>query len=146
MLPVNIALIGASIFTAILTIICIILFLPEKIRSKLPKKLQAIGGFFNLEKSYSEVLLKVVYIAGTVFSFLFGLFLTFTKYHTVGYNGKTTTAQPILLGICIMILGPIALRIIFEIITLFIRRSKSTIELNEMLKKLPQLNDDKTDK
>lgn len=120
-----------AIITLVITIILSILVftkvMPKDKQEKLPKFLKFLAKIFNFESLLLEKILKFLYVFCTIFCVIFGFLLTFwfdTKYG-VSWAGKA--------GPFVMILGPIAFRIIYELMMLFLLLVKNTSDINKKL-------------
>ncbi len=140
----------ASALTIILaiaaTVVGIVFFLPKKNRDKFGKGFARIHDFVNFKTFIVDYILKALYILATAMC-VFGGFLTIftvrTVYHNV-YNSNSVFAQReattslsvdnVGTGILIMILGPIVVRIVYELIMLAVVAVKNIVEIN---KKMP---------
>ncbi len=114
-----------SIVSLILAIAAMVLsfifIIPAKKRNKLPKFFQIIHDIFNFNGLVIEVILKALYIVSTIFTILYSFFMIFTGYGVFGW-------------ILTMILGPVIIRIVFELIMMSILLVKNVIAINVKLK------------
>ncbi len=111
----------ALILAVVATVLALIFITPENRRAKLPEFFKFIHDTFNFKYLVLEKVLKALYIFATCSSILVGFFLLFQR------NG--------LIGLAIMLLGPIAIRIIFEMLMLMILLVRNVIEINKKLGK-----------
>lgn len=114
----------ACIAAVVVAILSFIFLLPEKKRPTLNKFLTAVADIFNFKSLLLEKILKFFYILLTIFSIVLGFFMLFMQ------EFGQSLALP---GLLIMIIAPIAIRIIFESSMLFIVLVKNTIEINKKL-------------
>ena len=116
------------------TVLLYIFVLPEKKREKLPKLLQMAHDIFNFKGLLLETLIKGVYVLSTVACITVGLcsLLGFNVYESYYSGLKFQWAGGY--GLLLMIVGPIVLRILFELVMMFILLGKNTIEINNKLK------------
>ena len=137
-----------SIITALAaTVLAFIFIVPEKKRSKLNSFGKLLHDIANFKFLFIEKVLQFFYIYATVFSLVFGFFSifnfqTYRSYSYYGY-GRTRTEWYGWMGLIYMILGPIIIRITYEILLLGILKLKNIIQINNKLKN--QNEDDVTD-
>ena len=138
----------ASALTVVLaiiaTIVCVIFFVPKKNREKFGKGFAKIHDFVNFKTFIVDYVLKAFYILATamcIFGGFFTIFTVRTEYTTTGTMFNQTreahtsmSADNVGTGILIMILGPIIVRIVYELIMLAVVGVKNIIEIN---KKIP---------
>ncbi len=122
----------ALIIAAILTIIIFALVLPENKKEKLPKFFKWLADIFNFKSLLLEKILKFLYILSTIFCIVMGLIMLFWFQTNWGMGGYTWKGW---WGLIVMIGGPIGLRIIYEIIMLFIILVKNSEEIKKACKK-----------
>ncbi len=110
--------------------------LPRKYDGKLPNKYwQFAHDFFHFKKLYLEEVLKAIYVLANAACIAIGAFMlisfqTYTSYY-YGYSRTTWYGG---YGLLLIICGPIALRLAYEGIMMFILLVKNTIEINNKLK------------
>lgn len=127
---VTILLVMAAMIAIAATVMFCIFMMPEKKAAKLPKLLKVIRDVLNMKDLYLEKVLKVLYICSTIFCVVAGalmFFFGFSVYrgHFQWYGGY---------GLLLMIGGPIALRLMFEAIMMFVLLVKNTMQINAKLK------------
>lgn len=140
----------ASALTIILSIIVavvgIVFFLPPKNREKFGKGFKRIFDFVNFKTFIVDYVLKGLYILSTAMCVIGGFLTIFTvrtTYQNV-YNSNSVFSQTkattslsvdnIGTGLLIMVLGPIIVRIVYELIMLTIVAVRNIMEIN---KKMP---------
>lgn len=106
------------------TIVLLILVVPEKRREKLPKFFQTIHDICNFKGLLIEKILKVLYVYSTVNIMFMGILTWFSK----GSFGKN-----FLIGLIMLIVGPIAVRLVYEILMLAVLIVKNVIQINNKL-------------
>ena len=128
----------------ILTIILYIKILPKKLDGTFSNsKAQWLHNFFRFKKLYIEEVLRFFYVLATVVCVCVGVFLLLGYYEIFqGFNYNTQEAyyereSTAVVGLILVILGPIVLRLVFEGIMMFILLVKNTMEINN---KLPNPN------
>ena len=119
-----------GILTAIAaTVLAFIFILPEKKRAKLPKILKIISDILNMKQLFLEIFFRALYIFSTFACIFVGVFMIFgfESYgrYTHWYGG---------VGLLIAILGPIAVRVVYEGFMMFVLLVKNSIEINKKLK------------
>lgn len=116
--------VAAVIIAIILTVLVLVLVVPEKKRAGLPKFFQAVHDICNFKGLLLEKVLKVLYIFNTLFVMLSGIFTWFSG-GNFGIN--------FLIGLLILVLGPILVRLVYEFMMLFILVVKNVIQINNKL-------------
>lgn len=126
-----------TVFGALLgiaaTVLLYIFILPEKKRERLPKILKVLHDIFNFKGLMLETILRFLYTLSTVLCILVGFMMLFGfQYYDSYYYSYSHWYG--LEGLIIMILGPIALRIAFELVMMFILLVKNVMAINNKLK------------
>lgn len=131
------------------TVLLCLKVLPEKFNGNFKKKpFQLIHDYFNFKKLYLESILKILFtflsiacVAVGVLIILFGnnitLFGNIIEGLERGYVRDWVWAlyfRNIISGLGIAVLGPIALRLIYEAAMMFILLVKNVIQINNKLK------------
>lgn len=125
------------------TVLAFIFILPEKRKNKLPGALRVVRDLFNFKYLIVEKIMQAMYIFSTVYTVLYGFFSIFTMftsytyrvYDSFGeYHYETEYEWYGWGGLIIMILGPIVIRLTYEVIMLFILLVKNVIQINNKLK------------
>ena len=114
--PFILALIG--------TILLSIFVIPEKRRSSLNGFFKAIADICNFKQLIIEKILKFLYTFLSLFIIVMGLFIMFS-----GYDGMALS------GLLTMILGPVIIRIAYELIMMTVLLVKNVIDINKKLTK-----------
>ena len=126
----------------IATIVCTVLvckfIAPEKRREKLNPLGKFLNDLFNFKFLIIEKVLKFFYIFGTVSCVCIGFFMLFSVVHT-SYSGLYSSSYSYTYwygpyGLLLMVLGPIAMRLIYEFSMLGIILVKNVMEINKKLK------------
>lgn len=120
------------------TVLLFIFILPDKKRAKLPGILKVVHDIFNFKTLFLEKVLQALYIFTTLACISIGFLMLFgfeSSYYggTHWYGGQ---------GLLLMLLGPIVVRISYEIFMLFVLLVKNVIQINNKLK---NQNDTKAD-
>lgn len=111
----------AAILAIAASVLTFIYILPESKRPKLNGFFKKIADIFNFKSLLIEKIIKFTYVLVTLFTILYGFFMLFMQ----------TFGQSLALaGILVMILGPIAIRLAYEMTMMFIILLKNVIEIN----------------
>lgn len=117
----------AAVFGLAACIVLYVMVLPKKKDGQLPHKiLQFLHDFFHFKTLYLEVILKFIFTLATCVVVFLGFFTLFGE----DYWGDSTIGQ----GLLILVLGPVALRIAYESIMMFILLVKNVIDINNKTK------------
>ena len=123
MFTADVVLVLACAATISLTVLVYLLVMPKKFDGKLANPfLQWVHDFFHFKKLYIEEVLKFFYVVLTLFIISFGFFAML---------GEDFFVE----GLTILVGGPIAVRLIYEMSLMFILMVKNTIEINNKLGK-----------
>ena len=106
------------------TVLAFIFLLPENRRRKLTGFFGFVADLVNFKSFLIEKILKALYIFETVFCLVAGFFMLFSWYWTT--------------GLILMLVGPIAVRLVFELFMLFITLVTNTSQINRKMGPLPQ--------
>lgn len=90
--------------------------------------LQGLHDFFHFKKLYLEEIMKFIYVLANVATVCAGFFIM------LSYNGYYRKESNFLMGVGILVGGPIALRFVYESLMMFILLVKNVMDIN---KKLP---------
>lgn len=132
-MPIHIAMILGVVLALAGTIAVCILVMPEKKRPTLNKFFQFLHDVFSFKSLLIEKILRVLYILTTL-SCLFGGFLMLFSGYENWYGEFRSFA---LGGLSVMLVGPIAARLTFESLMMFILLVKNTIAINQKLQGAP---------
>ena len=119
-MPVNTALIIGIIAAVIVTVLMYIFVIPDKARQNLPGFLQFIHDVVNFKTMILESVIKLLYVFCTLGCICVGILLLF---------GSTFWV-----GLIVLVIGPLVLRVIFELIMLFVLQVQNVISINRKLK------------
>lgn len=121
-----------------LTVLTLVFIIPEKKRAGLNKVFAWLHDVLNFKTLFIEKILKALYALCTFACIAIGACWMFgiEIYRYSGYNDYYADEFNWMggWGILLMILGPIAVRIAYEIIMMFILLVKNTIEINNKMK------------
>ena len=135
----------ALVLSIIATVLGIIFFIPKKNREKMGGFGKKVHDFVNFKVLFVDYVLKGFYIFTTVFTFIAGFLTMFTLkttyrsvYDSTSIMTKTepTTSfsiENVITGFLIMILGPIIVRIVYELIMLAVIGVRNVIEINKKM-------------
>lgn len=117
-----------GIISALVSLVCSILVwvlvMPEKKRPTLNAFFTFVSDVFNFRSLLIEKILKFTYLLLTLFAILFG-FLAFVV--------SIDDGRAALIGLLVMILGPIVLRLIYELSMMAVLLVKNVIEINNKM-------------
>ena len=118
------------------TVLAFVLIVPEKRR----ETLNAFGRFlhdtFNFKYLIVEKILQALYIFATAYTILGGFFMLFqttpaySDFYGTSYGSSWLGGY----GILVMIVGPIIIRLVYELLMLIIILVKNVISINSKLK------------
>ena len=117
----------------ILTILAYVFVMPKKNDGNFSHPaLQKLHDVFNFKKLYLESILKFFYVLATIFCVCTGFFMIFGYREVWGYYDmeKASTA---LIGLLVMIGGPIVFRLTYESLMMFILLVKNAMEINNKI-------------
>ena len=115
-------LIVAGVLAIAAAILAIIFILPDEKKAKMPKFIQIAADILNAKKSFLKAMLRILYIVLTLFCVIAGVLLLLIgtiMTASIGMAGQTA-----LYGIIVLIGGPIAVRIIYEVLMLLVNISE----------------------
>ncbi len=127
-MPVNAAYILGILSAIAATVLAFIFILPEKKKAALPAVLQKIADILDFRTLFLEKIVKALYLFLTFACLCIGLFMLIS----VNY-GFYTDMWMGGIGLLTMIVGPIVVRILFEITMLFILLVQNVMEINKKL-------------
>ena len=119
-MPVNTALIIGLILAVIATIFTYLFIIPDRVRRRLPGFLQFFHDLINFKVMLLESVIKLLYVFCSFGCILVGILLLFSN--------------TIVVGLLVLIAGPLVLRVIYELIMLFVLQVQNTISINRKLK------------
>ena len=124
----------AAVLAVGATIAAFIFLLPEAKRPKLNKFLGTVSDILNFKTLFIEKILKALYVFATAFALIFGFLMLFSFVKVGGYWGTEATVHWYgYYGLLIMVGGPIAIRLAYEVIMLFILLVKNVMDINKKL-------------
>ena len=120
--------------TVAATVLAYIFIIPEKKRAGLNNLGKFIHDLLNFKFLIIEKILQFFYVLATAFSLCFGFFMLFAvEEHWSYYRGRYTEWIGYW-GLLILIAGPIAIRLVYELAMMGIMLVKNVIQINNKLK------------
>lgn len=111
------------------TIVSFILIVPDKRRNGLPGFFKFLHDLFNFKFLTLEKIMQAFYIFSTIFIIVYGFFFLFT--FTEDFRGNVSWNG--WMGFLMMILGPVIIRVAYELLMMFIILVKNTNQINNKL-------------
>ena len=109
------------VLAIVATVLAFIFITPEKKRASLPKFFQVVADVFNFKGLIIEKILKALYIFLTIYVILDGFFMIFV-------------GAPFFSCLLTMVLGPVLVRVVFELLMMLVLLVKNVISINNKLK------------
>lgn len=126
-------LVVLAILTAIAaTVLCCIFIVPEKRRGSMNKFGKFLHDLVNFKFLIIEKILQFVYILATTFTLTMGFFMLFYVDERYGYYYSSTEWYGGY-GLLMIILGPIAVRLVYEILMMAVLLIKNVIQINNKI-------------
>ena len=119
-MPVILALIIGIIIAVIGTVLMYMFVIPDRCRDRLPAFLQFIHDIVNFKTMLLEDVIKILYVFLTLGCIITGILLLFGSTYWI--------------GLIVLIIGPLVLRIIYEMIMLFVLQVQNVISINRKMK------------
>ena len=135
MYPFEAALVLGGVATIVAIILLYVKVMPKKFDGTFKEEiLQKLHDFFHFKKLYLEEVLKFIYVLATVATVCAGAFMLLAYYEDFNWYTFTSEKQSTFLyGLALIVAGPIALRLSYEVFMMFILLVKNTIEINNKL-------------
>ncbi len=127
-MPVTAAYVLGILSALAATVLTFIFFLPDDKKANLPNSLKKIVDILDFRTLFLEKFVKAVYLFATFSCICVGLFMLISVNY--GYYSDYWMGGR---GFLLIALGPIAVRIVFEITMLFILLVQNVIEINQKL-------------
>lgn len=145
MLAVTLPIVAAILAIAA-TVLAFIFIVPEKKRPSLNKPLQILHDVLNFKFLIIEKIMQALYIFSNAFVLIYGVFSLFSfseSYDYDWYSGEVETSLQWngWVGFLIILLGPIILRISYELIMMTILLIKNVTQINNKLKNQNESSD-----
>ena len=125
----------AAVFAVVATVLTFIFIVPEKRRAKLNRFGKFLHDTVNFKFLIVEKILQALYILATAYVFVTGFFLLF--YVREGYSSYYYSIPSTWYGgygLLLMIVGPIAVRVGYEFLMMFVLLVKNVIKINNKIK------------
>ena len=119
---------GILVVAVVLTALLLVLVLPKQKDGHLPAFFQLLYDLFTPKALMIEKLLQVLYVFLNCLTVLFGI--------AIFFNGFFAGFGRIVLGLVILLVGPVLLRVIHELLLLAVMQVKATREINQKLDRL----------
>ena len=113
---------GILVVAVVLTALLLVLVLPKQKDGHLPAFFQLLYDLFTPKALMIEKLLQVLYVFLNCLTVLFGI--------AIFFNGFFAGFGRIVLGLVILVVGPVLLRVIHELLLLAVMQVKATREIN----------------
>lgn len=128
-------LVLAIVLAIVATVLAFVFIVPEKKKANLNKLGLFLHDTVNFKYLIIEKILQALYIFATAAVILLGFFMLF--YIQPGYESRYHSVAPVWYGgygLLTMVLGPIAVRLAYEFLMMFILLTKNVIQINNKLK------------
>ena len=112
---------GILVVAVVLTALLLVLVLPKQKDGHLPAFFQLLYDLFTPKALMIEKLLQVLYVFLNCLTVLFGI--------AIFFNGFFAGFGRIVLGLVILVVGPVLLRVIHELLLLAVMQVKATREI-----------------
>ena len=120
---------GAGVFFALVaTILLCVFVVPESKGQSLQGSLLVLHDIFNFKNLLLEKIIKVIYVFATCICVFIGFFMMFASNDYYYYNEST-----LLQGILTMVIGPIFVRVTYELLMMTILLVRNVISINNKL-------------
>lgn len=129
-----VAMIIGFVLALAATIVMYVMVMPKKKDGQLSPFFQFLHNYFHFKQLYIEVVMKFMFALLTLTCIAGGFFMLFSS--TYGQSFA-------LAGFLLMILGPIVMRLLYEMSMMFILLVQNVIDINKKLKgEAPKANAD----
>lgn len=132
-MTITVLMILAAIFAVVATVLAFIFVVPASKRNSFGEFGRFLHDTVNFKYLIVEKILQALYIFATAYVILQGFFMLFYVDNSYSYYYSTSTWYGGY-GILLMILGPIAVRLVYELLMMTILLIKNVIEINSKLK------------
>ena len=122
--------IGILVLAVALTALLVVLVLPKEKDGHLPSVFQMLYDLFTPKTLVMEKLLQILYVFLTCLAVLYGI--------VVFFSGFFSGFQNLALGLVILAVGPILLRVGYELILLLVMQVKTTREIHQKLTQMTE--------
>ena len=118
-----------AVIALILTILSLIFITPRSKKPYLNGFFKWLHGVFNFDSLLIDKILKFLYIFSTFLAIFMGILLIIEGFRVISY-----TAELLLIGLLVLVLGPFVVRLIYEGMMMFIILVKHVAEINRKVK------------
>ena len=137
-MPYGVSIVLGIIFAVALTVLAYIFIMPAKRANRTRNAfVKFIHNYFQFKKLYLEEVLKALFTLATIACITCGtlLLISVERYYNYSYysGGYYTNRSTFVEGLCVLVLGPIVLRLLYEGIMMFVLLVKNTIEINNKM-------------
>ena len=130
-MPVDTAMILGLILALVGTVLLYVFVLPRRMNGRFPNPfLQVLHDFFHFKQLFIETIMKFLYIVSTLYCIGSGFFMLFAETGSGRYAQSTASD-----GLIMMLLGPIVIRIFYEVMMMGILLVQNVIDINKKLSK-----------
>ena len=129
----EVALIIGAVSALICSIVLFVLVMPKSRDGQLPRFWQVVHNYFHFKQLFVEAALKFLFAFFTFFCIVCGFFLLFCSTE-VRYGFYYTDRSLALYGLGLMLLGPLVLRLVYEVTMMFVLLVQNVIDINKKLK------------
>ena len=123
-------LVIALVLAVVATVLAFIFLVPEKRREKLNAFGKCLHDALNFKYLIVEKVLQALYIFATAFVILYGVLQLFNVQQSYWGGGATWMGGR---GLLLIILGPIAVRLSYELMMMAVLLVKNVMEINRKL-------------
>lgn len=116
------------------TVLAFIFIVPEKKAAGFNKFLKFVHDLLNFKFFFIEKIVQALYIFSTAYVALFGFLQLFNFSTRLTYYGLPTIQWHGGSGFLYLILGPVVVRVVYELSMLFLSLVRNVIELNKTAK------------
>ncbi len=132
-MPLWIAQLVGAIFAIAGAVLAFIFLLPEKKAEKMNPTLRKIADFCNFKIFLSEYILKFLYLLCTIYCVVAGFFMLFSWETSGGSIFTFGIVSHAPAGIALMLVGPIVVRLVYELMLLFFKLANNVSQINKKL-------------
>ena len=122
----------ASLSAIAATVLAFIFIIPEKKRPTLNGFFRILHDILNFKSLLLELILKASYVFATAYVIFSGFFTIFGKTYDYGYYGRSF-GDNLLEGFIMMVAGPIAIRLAYELLMMFVILVKNVTDINKKM-------------
>lgn len=125
----DVLIIVFGVLALILTILCMIFITPRSRKPYLNGFFQWLHGVFNFDALLIDKILKFLYIFSTFAVIFLGFLGVIEGFEVLNYTGEV-----LLIGLLVLILGPFVVRLVYEMMMMFVIMVKHVAEINRKVK------------